>query len=324
MVVVGEALVDLLPSTPATATLGDVAGSMQLTGRFGGSPANVAVGLARLDVPVGFAGRLARRGYGPWLRAHLQAEGVELDLSVDADEPPTMAVVTLDPSGVASYEFYGPDTADWAWLAHELPDPAALAGASVHTGSLATGLPPGAGVICKWLERLRQREDVTISYDPNIRPSMLGDADLANGVVAPVLSCAHLVKVSEEDLDVLHPGVGVEDVVGRWLSVRDASGPSLVVVTAGKAGATAWHRSGRVVQRTPPGVKLVDTVGAGDAFTAGLLSALEGRGLLTPAALTAITEPDIERALDRANLVAALTCGRAGADPPRLKDLARL
>jgi fructokinase len=323
VLVVGEAIVDLLPPV-----LQPGSGSMQLTARFGGSPANAAVGLARLGVPVGFAGRLARRGYGPWLRTHLEAEQVDLGPSIDADESCTLAVVTLDDAGVASYEFYGPDTADWAWRAGELPDPAGLAGSTVHTGSLATGLAPGAVVITEWLRRLRRNGDVAISYDPNIRPSLLGDVDLVSEVLLPPVACAHLVKVSEEDLGVLYPGIPLGEVATGWLAGgglepgRDtAAGPELVVVTVGGDGAVAWHRDGRKIKRSHPPVDVVDTVGAGDAFTAGLLSCLYEQGTLSPGGLAAIATADIEAAMDRANRVAAITCTRSGADPPRLDEL---
>jgi fructokinase len=317
VLVVGEVLVDLLPRAGTTGP-GDGPG-LGLEGRFGGSPANVAVGLARLGVPVGFAGRLAQGGFGPWLRAHLTAEGVDLGASVTAGEPSTLAVVHLDDAGVARYEFYGPDTADWAWRPAELPDPATLVGRAVHTGSLATALRPGAEVIVSWLRDLRAGGDVAISVDPNLRPSFTSHLDLGRDVVAPVLACAHLVKVSQEDLGVLHPGEAGGSVAARWLAAHD--GLQLVVVTAGGDGAEAWHRNGRHVRRSGPPVDVVDTVGAGDAFTAGLLGWLAGHGHLSPAGLAAIDGPALETALDRANRVAAVTCTRAGADPPRAAEL---
>lgn len=324
LLVAGEVLVDLLPARAEAAGTA----SMDLAARFGGSPANVAVGLARLDIPVSFAGRLSRRGYGPWLRAHLDAEGVALDTAVDAAEPCTLAVVSLDAAGVASYEFYGPDTADWAWRAPELPDPTQLAGACVHTGSLATGIQPGAGVLADWLRRLRRQGDVAISYDPNIRPTILGDGDLDRTVVAPVLASAHLVKVSEEDLAVLHPGRPAEETVADWLAgpagsagAEQGAGPELVVVTGGQQGATAWHRDGRRLSRPVPPIEVVDTVGAGDAFTAGLLASLDRQGVLSPAGLAKLGTDELTTAVDYANRVAAVTCTRPGADPPRRAEL---
>ncbi len=299
LLVVGEALVDLLPAGD------DGRGNMLLEGRFGGSPANVAVGLARLDVPVGFAGRLARSGYGPWIRKHLEAEGIDMSASVDAGEACTLAVVTLDGTGAATYEFYGPGTADWAWELDELPDPASLAGRGVHTGSLATALPPGAGVLAEWLRLVRERGDVAISYDPNIRVSLLGEAHLFGRVVAPLLASAHLVKVSEDDLEAIHPGTPIEDVARAWLAPTPIGpGPEVVVVTRGPAGARAWHRDGRTVARPAPATAVVDTVGAGDAFNGALAAALadglpltEAATRANAAAAIAVTKPGAQGAL---------------------------
>jgi fructokinase len=313
VLVLGEVLIDLLPRAPAE-------GVIPLEGRFGGSPANVAVGLARLGCPVGFAGRLAGAGYGPWLRHHLEDEGIDLVASVAADEPCTIALVTLDGQGAATYELYGPESADWAWKASELPLAESLAGSCVHTGSLATALPPGAGVLHDWLRRLRRQGDVAISYDPNIRPSLLGGADL-HDVVGPALSSAHLVKVSEEDLAFLDPGGMVDEVVRKWLSVGPGQGPEIVVVTAGAAGATAWHRDGRRLEQPALATVVVDTVGAGDAFSAGLLSSLAAAGVLSPDGLASIDDVTLAAAMTRAALVASITCSRAGADPPRTAEL---
>jgi len=296
---------------------------MGLEGRFGGSPANVAVGLARLGCPVRFAGRLARGGYGPWLRDHLASEGVDMSAAVTADEPCTLAVVTLDETGTASYELYGPESADWAWTSAELPKPQELAVAGVHTGSLAAALPPGGDVISEWLGRLRRHGNVAICYDPNVRPSLLGGIDLP-ATVRRAVGCAHIVKVSDEDLAVLQPGVPVEDVALSWLAPGGPPpGPEIVVVTRGAAGAVAWHRDGRRLERAAPRSVVVDTVGAGDAFCAGLLSSLAGSGTLDPAALASIDDAVLASALERAVVVASITCTRAGADPPRLADLER-
>jgi fructokinase len=312
VLVVGEVLVDMLPTGAAPG------GAMKLEGRFGGSPANVAVGLARLECRVGFAGRLARGGYGPWLRAHLESEGIDLRPSVPADEPCTLAVVTLDAGGSATYEFYGPDTADWRWQPAELPEPSLLAGGCVHTGSLATALAPGAGVLLDWLGHLRRRADVAVSYDPNVRPSLFSDVDALRELVRRGRAAAHLVKVSADDLAALEPGVGVDDVVSDWMS---GAGPELIVVTGGGDGAVAWHRDGRRVHRPAPPVTVVDTVGAGDAFSAGLLASLSAAGVLSPSGLASIDNDVLTRAVDRGILVASLTCARAGADPPRLAEL---
>jgi fructokinase len=315
VLVVGEVLVDLL-SGRSTGP-----GAMSLDARFGGSPANVAVGLARLEVPVRFGGRLARAGYGPWLRRHLEEEGVDLQASVVADEACTLAVVAVDSQGLGSYTFYGRDTADWAWRPDELPDPASLAGWTVHTGSLATALMPGAAVLVRWLQRLRSRGDVTVSYDPNVRASLLGEADPVS-LVAPVLATAHLVKASADDMAALYPGASFDEIAREWLSpAADAAGPEIVVVTLGERGALAWHRDGRRLRSPGRAVPLVDTVGAGDAFGAGLVSWLWRSGRLSPQGLRSIDDEAFAGSLDWAGRVAALACGRPGANPPRLAEL---
>jgi fructokinase len=315
LLVVGEALIDFLPDDRGGAAGEDLA----FWGRPGGSPANVAVGLSRLGVAVAFAGRFSRSGLGPWRRRRLAEEGVDLAPSVDADEPTTLAVVSLDEAGVASYEFYGPGTADWWWRRAELPDPALLAGGAVHTGSLATAVPPGAEVLAGWLAELRAAGDVVVSYDPNVRPSVVGDSDRCRAAVAPFVAQAHLVKVSVEDLDVLHPGVPPLDAAAGWLST--AGGPELVVVTQGGDGAVALHRDGRRRHRQGRPVTVADTVGAGDSFTSGLVARLGADGQLSPEGLASIDDADLVAALDQANLVAALTCERMGADPPRASEI---
>lgn len=313
--VVGEALADLLPAAPAGGPAAD-APTLAFRAVPGGGPANVAVGLRRLGVPVAFAGRFPRTGLGPWRRRRLEAEGVDLTPSTVAAEPLTLAVVTVDPAGVPAYEFYGPETADWHWRPEELPPPASLAGGVVHTGSLAAALAPA---LLPWAARLRARGDVLVSYDANIRPSILGSPERCLVAAEPWLALAHLVKVSEEDVDAMHPGADPEEVAAGWLAAEP--GPDLVVVTRGPEGAVALHRDGRRRAVPAPAVTVADTVGAGDAFTAGLLAALWSAGRASPAGVGSLPEADLAAALDHAVLVAAITCTRPGADPPSAADL---
>jgi fructokinase len=281
----------------------------------GGSPANVAVGLGRLGVRTAFGGRLSRHGFGPWLREHLRANGVDLTPSVDAPELPTLAVVSLDDNGRATYTFYGRETADWQWADHELsPDPRV---AAVHTGSLATTLDPGASVLSRWLASLRSAGDVLISFDPNVRPWLVDDLSAYRRRLEDVASTAHIVKASDEDIVAVYPGTDPAVVVDRWLS----AGASLVLVTEGGRGASAAHRNGARARCAPPDVTVVDTIGAGDSFTAGLLAYLADEDLLTPAGAAGLSSAQLEAGLRQAVTASALTCTRAGADPP---DQARL
>ena len=328
--VLGECLVDLAPAStgaPADRTGGTGkvgAWARQLVAMPGGGPANIAVGLVRLGVPTAFAGRFSRAGFGPWLRSYLVANGLDLALSVDAEEDATLALVTLDGQGRASYTFYGPGTADWQWDATELPDltaaaPADLGICAVHTGSIALTLEPGAGVLAKWLAGLRRGNRVLVSFDPNMRPSLVGDLSAYRERLPGVITSSHIVKASDEDVEVLYPGVAAPEIADRWLS----AGVSLVVITEGALGATAFHQNGARAHTAPPPIEVVDTIGAGDSFSAGLLAYFAKNGLLEPAALATLSEVHLGDAIAQAVSASALTCTRPGADPPTEHELAR-
>ncbi|WP_433526653.1 carbohydrate kinase family protein [Nocardia pseudovaccinii] len=306
--VAGEALVDLVPA--------DAPDRFQAVP--GGSPANVAVGLARLGVPVRMLARLGGDPLGHRIRNHLRDNAVALDHVVNATEPTSLAIVDVDPDGMVHYDFRVDGTADWQWTDSELST--ALDGSvlALHTGSLALTVPPGADALTRLVDRARST--ATISYDPNFRPQLMIRANTVDRVHA-MLTRADIVKASAEDLSWLHPGRSPEEVVADW----SARGPALVIVTLGPDGAlaatgadaTPIHRPGRPVD-------VIDTVGAGDAFTAAILAGLRTHHLLGAAnreALRAIPKHDLTAILDEANLVAALTCGRRGADPPTAAEL---
>lgn len=372
VVVVGEALVDLVADTAgvggagaggvgaggrrgggASGAIGAAGGhgdggtgGLPVVAHPGGSPANVAVGLARLGVTTGFAGRLAGSGFGPWLRAHLEGNGVDTSASVRAQQRCSLAVVTLDQAGAASYDFYVEGTADWQWRPEELPPPRSLAGAAIHTGSLALALPPGRDVLAAWLAQVREAGQTFVSFDPNVRPTLIDDLPRYRQHVAAVIRSAHLVKVSMEDVALLYPGEDPIEVARSWA----AAGPELVVFTEGGDGAGAIRAGGgggggtggggggggggtggtggtgvdgrqAVLRRPAPAVEVVDTVGAGDAFTSGLLARLSSLGALRPGGGAGLDAVAIVECLEFANRVAAITCTRAGANPPALADL---
>src|SRR6185312_5305166 len=183
---------------------------------------------------------------------------------------------------------------------------------ALHTGSLTLELEPGAGRIVDLLARVGAAGRTTISYDPNVRMAKLGPVEAGRAAVERVVALAHLVKVSAEDLAWLYPGEEPVAAATRWA----AAGPELVVVTLGALGPDR-----RAVHRDAPPVDVVDTLGAGDAFSSGLLAALAERGALGrgKAGLAGV---DLPAVLDRAILVASLTCARPGADPPTLAEVA--
>ena len=295
-VVVGEALIDLVGQR----------GGRTLAAHPGGSPANVALGLARLGVPVTLKTRLGRDAFGEMISAHLEASGVRVDGGPKAGVSTSLAIATLA-AGIASYDF----RIDWDV---EALAPLPIETRCLHTGSLATVLPPGKASVVDLVEREHKRGRATVSYDPNVRPALLGDAARARPDIERLVALSDVVKVSDEDLRWLYPDRPDEDVAQAWL----ASGPALVVVTRGGAGVYAVS-AGLELHRQAVPIDLVDTVGAGDSFTSGLLDGLHRADLVGGArrdALAAIDEATLGSVVDAAALIAAITCSRPGADPP--------
>ena len=301
LTVIGEALVDLVP--------GASVGCYQA--KPGGSPFNVAIGLARLGHHTTLMARLADTAFGRLLREHASAEGIDLGPAVHAAEPTTLAVVGLDSAAQASYDFYLQGTADWQWTDDELTriprDTTVL-----HIGSLASWTPPGDQRILAAAARLHRDGQVVISYDPNIRPTLLGEPGQARPLIERFISVAHIVKASLEDVRWLYPGTGWEDVSARWLDL----GALVVVVTDGPRGARLFRAGAAPVYRPGHRVRVADTIGAGDAFTAGLLGGLSRRGLHSPGQLLRWPSGPLAEAVEEAVLISALTCERVGADPP--------
>jgi fructokinase len=304
LTVLGEALIDLVPSGPP--------GSYEA--RAGGSPFNVAVGLARLRNHTALMARLSDHGFGRILRSAAAAEGIDLRAAPHATQPTTLAVVFLDEAARASYEFYLEGTADWQWTTAELgrlhSDAEVL-----HFGSLASWTAPGSERIAALVRDVHATGRVLVSYDPNVRPPVVGARARARELVERSARHAHVVKASREDIDWLYPGRAVDEISARW----NALGAALVVVTDGPHGATAHRAGGEPLRRPGRAVSIVDTIGAGDAFTAGMLSGLVRRGLHVPARAADLSDAALADILDEAVLVSSVTCERAGADPPRLR-----
>ena len=299
-VVIGEALIDL--AAPAE--------DGSSVARPGGSPMNVAVGLARLGEHTAFAGRLSADPFGTILRRHLERSAVDLRHVVTATEPSTIALVELA-DGHATYQFVL--GADFLWTADEL---AFLPGGAraVHFGSLASWLPPGDAAIAAALSTLRRSGSVLVSYDPNVRPSLQSDRVSARQQIERSVTLAHVVRASLDDVRWLYGDQADPDVVAReWLAL----GANCVVITMGADGATGWASGQLPVSRPAFSAAVMDTVGAGDAFTSGLLDALAWRDLLAPDRLVALSEAGtLASVIDDASRIAGITCSRPGANPP--------
>jgi fructokinase len=307
-IVVGEALIDLGASAAADGSY---------LARPGGSPLNVSVGLARLGQPVAFAGRLSDDPFGTILRRHLGRSGVDLGYVVSAREPSTIALVEIT-DGHARYQFTT-GGADFQWTADELAFLPAGASA-LHFGSLTSWLPPGDSAVAAAVARIGRRGPVLVSYDPNIRPALQPDVRAARHQVESAVQFANVVKASLDDVRYLYPGREPDSVARTWLDL----GAALVIVTAGAEGATGWLLRGPVVRRPASPGPVADTVGAGDAYTSGLLDALARRDLLAPAALAASLDAVVlTEVMDAAAVVAGITCSRPGADPPWRHEIVR-
>ena len=294
--VIGEALIDIVERP------GSLAGA---TGHVGGSPLNVAVGLGRLGRSVDFLTYIADDDAGRRIADHVAASGARMvPGGWSAGRTPT-AVATIADDGSASYAF------DLDWRLEGIPDvaPPLL----VHTGSIAAVQEPGCAAVAALVEGYCA--SATVTLDPNVRPSLIGDPEPARARIERLVERSDLVKVSDEDLSWLRPDADPDRTARTWL----ASGPAVVVVTKGARGSIAFCAAGEaraVAERV--GV-VVDTVGAGDAFMVGLLDAFWERGLLGAArrdALHRIGLDCLAAALHEAALCAALTVTRPGADLP--------
>ncbi|MER6678159.1 carbohydrate kinase [Streptomyces sp. NPDC000983] len=273
----------------------------------GGGPANTAVALARLGTPTRFLGRFSNDAFGTLFRARLSASGVDLSASVTTTEPSTLAVADLDTDGQATYTFYADGAADWQWTNTELGTTRNDASVCLHTGSLALIRRPGGIRIEDHLAQAR--EHTTVSIDPNARPLLVAPSAYRERL-PHWCALADILRLSEDDCAILAPDTGLDEACDTW----HAAGARLVVITLGGNGALV-SLNGTNVTITAPPVTVVDTVGAGDSFTAGLLHHLATLGHLG-GRLDTLTLDDAAEACSFAARVAALTCSAPGANPP--------
>ncbi|MFJ9036752.1 carbohydrate kinase [Streptomyces sp. NPDC102406] len=299
--VLGECVADAFTESAPTAH------ELALRVQPGGGPANTAVALARLGTSARLLARLSGDVFGRLFRGHLEASGVDLTYAVEADEPSTLAVAELDAQGQAAYSFHAQNTADWQWTPGELARVDLSGTACVHTGSLALVRQPGAAAVEDFLAAAAP--GATISIDPNVRP-LLVRPEVYRARLAHWCHLADVLRLSEDDLELLLPGSSPDKACDVW----HAAGVRLVVVTRGADGVLASLDGERFLVPAVP-ADVVDTVGAGDSFTAGLLHHLGARGLLG-GRLTHLRLDDVADACRFASRVAALTCSVPGANPP--------
>lgn len=296
--VCGEVLVDLIP----------VAGSGERVGVIGGGPENTAIALARLGHRVEFIDGISTDKWGVAAKAELDADGVGTRFCKYSDKPTCQAIVSLNESGSASYEFVIDGTATFDFSADWLPDPYKNKPIALHIGTLVTVVEPAASVLFDWA--LQVAELAPIIFDPNIRPAVIGNREKYRAQVEKWVGISSVVKVSDDDLNWLYPGEDHVAIAYRWI----ADGVSVAVITKGADGLVGVTAEGVV---TVPGTKVevVDTIGAGDTVGAVITEAVKTVGLheLHSAALLV--------SLEKAARAAAMTCTRKGAQPPTAKEL---
>ncbi len=291
--VAGEVLIDLIPKDGQSVAI------------VGGGPANTARALARLGFDSYFIDGISTDDYGQQARAELLAYGVKLDYTHTSDAPTCVATVTLDATGGASYEFLIDGTATFefseSWLPNPHNPPAVL-----HVGTLATIVEPGATNLFNWAKQVK----APLVFDPNIRSSVVNDRERYQGIVQKWATISDVIKVSEDDLAWLYPEMDFRRAAENFITEKT----QLVVITKGANGIDGFTQDGEV---SVPGVKIdvVDTVGAGDTVGAIVVESIVKYGLPNLVGVT------LEKVLMRAAAAAAITCSRAGANPPTLQEL---
>jgi fructokinase len=297
IVVAGEALIDVVVDHD-----GDSSESP------GGSPLNVAVGLSRLEVPATLISQVGHDERGGLIVQHVRASGAEIVAVPTATGRTSVATAHLDAAGVASYDF----DLDWSLPRQELVPCHAL-----HVGSLGTLLEPGRDSVRDLVEQACAR-DGFVSYDANLRETFIDDRAATVRAVHELAARCSLVKLSDEDADLLHPGADPDDVARELLRGERTH---IVLLTRGAAGATSFTEQGQSSAR-PRQTEVVDTVGAGDAFMAATLAQLwDLEAFRHPGAGLPVGEDEVARLLRGAIEVAAITCERRGANPPRRQEL---
>ena len=294
--VAGEVLIDLIPEGADHKPI------------LGGGPANTAKALSKIGIDTQIIDGISSDKYGQMAKDELVTSGVKLDHVKYSDKPTCLAIVSLNDSGSASYEFVIENTATFDFNLDWLPNPQTKRPALLHIGTLATVIEPGASVLFEWAQSVAKVAPIV--FVPNIRPAVISDRKKYLMQVERWVSISSSVKVSDEDIKWLYPSLEIEQVVNSWL----AKGPTLIVVTYGDKGLAGYRVREKVIVDAVK-VAVADTVGAGDTVGAILVEAIMKYGL------SSLSGVRLEMMLKRAAKAAAITVSRSGANPPTLKEI---
>lgn len=302
----GEALIDMIPATTMDGSLGFVPHS-------GGAIFNTAIALGRLGAKVGMLTGLSNDLFGEQLICGLQESQVDTSNVIMSERPTTMAFVQLF-GGQATYSFFDENSAGRMLKPGELPALPSNVNC-LFFGGISLACEPCGDT---YAHLARQAGNRVVMLDPNIRKDFISDIHRYRARLDEMISLADIVKVSDEDLHWIYPGTAAQ--AQKMQMLRDA-GPKIVVMTIGKAGATAIARNGIHVSVPAQDVQVADTVGAGDTFNAGFLARISQLELLDKAILHAISAEELRDAIDYGNRAAAVTVSRRGANPPRHEEI---
>ncbi len=294
--VCGEVLIDLIPDGTERKAV------------VGGGPANTAKALAKLGIATQFIDGISTDMYGQMALKQLHKDGVLLDFVKFSDKPTCLAIVSLNNTGSATYEFLIDGTATFDFTPEWLPNLLNVKPSLLHIGTLVTAIEPAASVLHNWASVIKNLAPIV--FDPNIRPAVMSDRAEYVKQVERWVSISSTVKVSDDDIYWLYPGVELDQIANNWL----AMGPELVVVTFGDKGLTGYRKDEKVAVDAKK-VVVADTVGAGDTVGAILVEAIIEDGL------DKLTGMRLSVMLDRAAKAAAITVSRTGALPPSKDEI---
>ncbi|WP_170763921.1 carbohydrate kinase family protein [Ruegeria lacuscaerulensis] len=303
----GEALIDMI----AAPTVSDEKGFVP---RSGGAIFNTAIALGRLGSPVGILTGLSSDMFGQQLAEALQASHVDASHVIYSDRPTTLAFVQLQ-DGQASYSFVDENSAGRMLMPEDMPDQLPAVSA-LYFGGISLTSEPCADAYAALLDK--HGSDRAVMLDPNIRPGFIRDQTRYRTRLNQMIAQADIVKVSDEDLDWIIPG---PESLPEKVPLLLQSGPAVVIVTRGGDGATGFLAEGSEISVPVKPANVVDTVGAGDTFNAGVLAELHRSGHLTKSGLRALRPENLRAALVKGVEVAAVTVSRAGANPPWAHEL---
>jgi len=307
VLVIGEALVDVVHGING-----------EIKNIPGGSPANTAVALARLGTKTYMKARTSTDQFGTEIRNYLTSQNINLDYSLVVKNPSSVVNALIQKDGSAKYEANLRGAADYGWTYEELDQVIDPDIQIVQLGSLTSYIEPGATNVEKWFSKLRQSNKYLLTFDPNIRHPLDGENEVdVRSRAKKLASLSHVVKASDEDLNWIFSNNNPQDSAINIIE----SGASLVVVTLGKKGAFAVNKKLEIVEVKANEIAVIDTIGAGDAFAAALITQLLENSLINKNALDNLSSDDLTEILTNCSAVSAITCSRQGANPPHRHEV---